>query len=112
MAAPSAPPQGGALFLCLLRPPASPVKGCAASGRHRLVAVSRNAPMTKARHPVNARVRTGPPAIRPAPLLLLPSPSTPNVASDRKSAGQGQNVSAPVDHGGRRTTHKTTPPQL
>src|SRR3546814_4071506 len=33
IAAPSAPPQGGALFLCLSRPPASPVKGCAASGR-------------------------------------------------------------------------------
>src|SRR3546814_13926028 len=45
IAAPSAPPQGGALFLCLLRPPASPVTGCAASGRHRLVAVSPNGPM-------------------------------------------------------------------
>src|SRR3546814_879423 len=89
IAAPSAPPQGGALFLCLLRPPASPVKGCAASGRHRLVAVSRNAPMTKARHPVNARVRTGPPAIRPAPLLLLHSPSTTKVASASTARGIG-----------------------
>src|SRR3546814_10799637 len=45
--------------------------------------------MTKARHPVNARVRTGPPAIRPAPLLLLHSPSTTKVASASTARGIG-----------------------
>src|SRR3546814_17260894 len=45
--------------------------------------------MTKARHPVNARVLTGPPAIRHAPLLLLHSPTTTKVASASTARGIG-----------------------